>query len=52
MYIKLAEKHLENIFEEIRIETGLAPEDYSIDYNIKEMAKFDFEKKEIYINSK
>lgn len=52
MYIKLAEKHLENIFEEIRIETGLAPEEYSIDYNIKEMAKFDFEKKEIYINSK
>lgn len=52
MYIKLAEKHLENIFEEIRIETGLAPEDYSIISNIKEMARFDFENKEIFINAK
>ena len=30
MYAKLAERHLENVFEEIRIETGLVPEDYSI----------------------
>ncbi len=52
MYAKLAERHLENVFEEIRIETGLVPEDYSIIQNSKEMAKFDFDKKEIYINSK
>ena len=48
MYAKLAERHLENVFEEIRIETGLVPEDYSIIQNSKEMAKFDFDKKEIY----
>ena len=52
MYAKLAERHLENVFEEIRIETGLVPEDYSIIQNSKEMAKFNFDKKEIYINSK
>ena len=47
MYAKLAERHLENVCEEIRIETGLVPEDYSIIQNSKEMAKFDFDKKEI-----
>ncbi len=52
MYNKLAEKHLENVFEEIRIETGLAPEDYKIVQNQKELAKFNFNTKEIYINSR
>ena len=52
MYTKLAENHFENLFEEIRIETGLAPEDYKIVQNQKEVAKFNFDTKEIYINSK
>ena len=52
MYTKLAENHFENLFEEIRIETGLAPEDYKIVQNQKEIAKFNFDTKEIYINSK
>ncbi len=50
MYTKLAENHLENVFEEIRIETGLAPEDYKVISNQKEIAKFNFDTKEIYIN--
>ena len=52
MYIKLSEKHLENVFEEIRIETGLAPEDYKIIQDKKEIAKFDYDSKEIYVSSK
>ena len=52
MYTKLAENHLENVFEEIRIETGLAPEDYKVISNQKEIAKFNFDTKEIYINSR
>ena len=52
MYQKLAEKHLENVFEEIRVETGMAPENYVVKSNQKEIAKFDFENKNIYVNSK
>ena len=52
MYQELAEKHLENVFEEIRVETGLAPENYEVKQNQKEIATFDFENKNIYVNSK
>ena len=52
MYQELAEKHLENVFEEIRVETGLAPENYFVKSNQKEIAKFDFENRNIYVNSK
>lgn len=51
MYQELAEKHLENVFEEIRVETGLAPENYEVKQNQKEIATFDFENKNIYVNS-
>ena len=50
MYVKLTEKHLENVFEEIRIETGLAPEDYKIVENQDKIAKFNYDTKEIFIN--
>ena len=52
MYQELAKKHLENVFEEIRVETGLAPENYEVKQNQKEIATFDFENKNIYVNSK
>lgn len=50
MYVKLAERHLENVFEEIRIETGLAPEDYKIVDIQDKIAKFNYDTKEIFIN--
>lgn len=50
MYVKLTEKHLENVFEEIRVETGLAPEDYKIVENQDKIAKFNYDTKEIFIN--
>lgn len=52
MYEKLAEKHLENIMEKMRIKTGLAPENYYIKNEEKNIARCDFENRNIYINPK
>lgn len=49
MYMKIAEKELDNLMEKARVETGMAPEDYEIKEMQNCLAKVT-ENKKMYIN--
>ena len=50
-YKSIAEKEIENLMEKFRKTLNVAPEDYKIQKMDSLLGKFDFDKKEIIINS-